>query len=233
MAAFVCALLGDAGLPGVALSLDDLYLDPEHRPAHIHPLFATRGVPGTHDVKLGIDLITRLSAANAGTVTAIPRFDKSSDRRAPETEWGRFHGPARVVLMEGWCVGVPPQPDAALGQPVNALEAQEDPDGTWRNQVNAYLCEEYRALFERLSSLIFLAAPSFDCVFGWRQLQETKLRARAGGDAPGLMTDEELRRFIQHYERLTRHALTVLPGRADIVAKLGHDQSIVGLSPAL
>jgi len=46
MAAFVAAMLDAQGLPTAILSLDDLYLDPEDRPVHIHPLFATRGVPG-------------------------------------------------------------------------------------------------------------------------------------------------------------------------------------------
>jgi len=44
----------------VGLSIDDLYKTREAREglAHsIHPLLSTRGVPGTHDVELGIELI--------------------------------------------------------------------------------------------------------------------------------------------------------------------------------
>ena len=49
-------LLEMRGLRVASLSLDDLYLTRGERrelAARIHPLLATRGVPGTHDVELG------------------------------------------------------------------------------------------------------------------------------------------------------------------------------------
>ena len=49
------------------------------------------------------------------------------------------------------------------------------------------------------------------------------------------MSDAELDRFIQHYERLTRHGLAVLPERADVVFDLTDTQTIAGratLQPA-
>jgi len=227
MAAFLAALLDGEGLPTAVLSLDDLYLDPEVRPTGIHPLFATRGVPGTHDVALGMATIDRLFAAAPGETVPIPRFDKARDRRAPEGEWDRFTGGARVVLLEGWCVGAPPQPADALTRPVNTIEVEEDSDGRWRAHVNARLAEDYHALFGRIALLVYLRAPGFDCVFQWRRRQEEKLRARVGDTAEGLMDDAALRRFIMHYERLTRHLLDVLPTRADILVSLDPTQRIV------
>ncbi|HWL46654.1 MAG TPA: kinase [Sphingomonadaceae bacterium] len=234
MAAFLARLLNEDGLPTAILSLDDLYLDPEQRPVAIHPLFATRGVPGTHDVALGMTTIDRLFAACPGETVPIPRFDKARDRRYPESAWDPFVGPARIVLFEGWCVGVPPQPAEALAVPINALEADEDRDGRWRRHVNACLAGDYRALFGRIDRLVYLRAPDFDCVFAWRRRQEEKLRARVGGGAEGLMDEAALRRFIQHYERLTRFALDTLPARADIVVALDPAQglSLERLSPA-
>ncbi len=44
----------------MVLSIDDLYLTRAQRQAlakDIHPLLATRGVPGTHDVELGLSII--------------------------------------------------------------------------------------------------------------------------------------------------------------------------------
>jgi D-glycerate 3-kinase len=35
-----------------------------------------------------------------------------------------------------------------------------------------------------------------------------------------------LRRFIQHYERLTRHQLAVLPKIADLVLELNREQRV-------
>ena len=51
------------GLRVAILSLDDLYLTAQERRRRaetIHPLLATRGVPGTHDVRLGIRTIRAL-----------------------------------------------------------------------------------------------------------------------------------------------------------------------------
>jgi D-glycerate 3-kinase len=118
--------------------------------------------------------------------------------------------PVDVVLFEGWCVGAVAQGAAALAQPVNALERDEDPAGVWRGFVNDQLSGAYQALFERLDDLILLAAPSFEVVAGWRGEQEAKLRARTGRG----MSEGEIARFVAHYERLTRWILTEMPGRA-------------------
>jgi D-glycerate 3-kinase len=235
MAAFLRALLEAQRLPTAILSIDDLYLDLPERVAlaeTIHPLLRTRGVPGTHDVALGIDVIERLFGAEPGATTAIPRFDKARDSRAPEAAWERFIGPARIVILEGWCIGATPQTEAELADPVNALEANEDADGRWRAYVNAALAGPYRDLFARIDLNVFLRAPSFDCVFEWRRLQEEKLRARTGGNGAGLMDDAALARFIMHYERITRHLLRTMPQSADIVLSLGADHQITGLDRA-
>ena len=61
----------------VSLSLDDFYLSRSERLAlsvKIHPLFETRGVPGTHDTAL---LQTVLSSLQNQTDVSIPRFDKT------------------------------------------------------------------------------------------------------------------------------------------------------------
>ena len=34
------------------------------------------------------------------------------------------------------------------------------------------------------------------------------------------MTDAQVARFISHYERLTRHILAEMPGRAEVVVRL-------------
>jgi D-glycerate 3-kinase len=127
------------------------------------------------------------------------------------------------VLFEGWCVGAVPQEEAALAEPVNALEREEDPDGVWRRFVNRALASDYRELFAKIDLLIMLAAPSFDVVYRWRLQQEDELRhriAEQGGDGSRVMTERQLERFIAHYERLTRHMLDEMPARAGIVVRL-------------
>ncbi len=42
------------------------------------------------------------------------------------------------------------------------------------------------------------------------------------------MNREQLRRFIQHYERITCHGLDTLPLKADVVLQLTGEQTIAG-----
>ena len=72
--------------------------------------------------------------------------------------------------------------------------------------------ENYQSIFDQIELLIFLKAPSFEQIFEWRNLQEKKLRKRVG-HSQNLMSKPQLARFIQHYERLTRHCLRNLPKR--------------------
>lgn len=209
------------GVRVAALSLDDLYLTHAARQAlarEVHPLLATRGVPGTHDVALGLAVLDSL--ARPGEIL-LPAFDKSTDDRRPAG--APVAGPVDVILFEGWCVGAVAQDPAALAEPVNALERERDPDGRWRSFVNAALAGPYQDLFSRIDLLVLLKAPSFEVVLAWRREQEAKLRARLareGGDLKRAMTDSEVAAFIAHYERLTRHILAEMPGRADVVVEL-------------
>ena len=198
------------------LSLDDLYLTRAEREAlarDVHPLLRTRGVPGTHDVDLGMAVMASL---DRGAAVRLPRFDTAIYDRSPETSWPLAAANTRIMLFEGWCVGALPQGSEALAEPVNALEREEDRDGTWRRYVNDMLAGPYRSLFGRIDLLIFLAAPGWDVVHGWRLEQEEALR-QSGAPGDAIMTTADISRFISHYERLTRHILAEMPDRADIV----------------
>lgn len=216
-------LLEARGMSVAVLSLDDLYLTRAERArlaAEVHPLFATRGVPGTHDVALGMQVLEALQGAGQ---VALPSFDKASDDRRPRADWPRVQAPVDVILFEGWCVGARPQPAQALAQPVNALERDEDVGGRWRTYANDALAGSYQALFGRLDLFVLLQAPSFEVVLDWRREQERKLRerlAREGAEPSNAMGDEAVARFIAHYERITRWILQDAPGRADLVVRL-------------
>jgi D-glycerate 3-kinase len=217
----------DAGMKVATLSLDDLYLPLAARVKLgelVHPLLRTRGVPGTHDTKLGIHTLHDLAHEKQ---VKLPRFDKARDDRRPEAAWEIVQGPVDLVLFEGWCVGARPQGLETLTQPINALEANEDVDGRWRRYVNDALGGEYQSLFAKIDLLVLLAAPSFDVVLKWRTQQEQELRDQSQGDRSGVMDDAQLARFIQHYERLTKHVLIEMPPRADLVIRLGEDRSVL------
>lgn len=229
LSTFLKLLLQWDGQSTAVLSLDDLYLTKRQRQQlarDVHPLLGTRGVPGTHDVKLGLKTLAKSRTAQRASRTIIPRFDKKSDDRAPREDWDVFRGRPVAILFEGWCVDARPQPETALRRPVNRLERDCDPDGTWRHYVNAQLAGPYQDLFALLDVLVFMQAPSFDCVYRWRGLQEKKLdRSDAGQEKP-VMDEPALRMFIMHYERLTRWMLKEMPARADILLPLARDQHI-------
>jgi D-glycerate 3-kinase len=216
-------LLAIHGLSALAISIDDFYFTREQRAAlshSVHPLFKTRGVPGTHDVPLAI---ATLQSLRAGLPTSIPRFDKAADQRLPQQTWPRVQSGVDLIILEGWCVGARPQSTLALQVPVNSLERDFDSAAIWRTHSNDALAHDYQQLFGMLDLLILLAAPSFDVVFGWRLEQEQQLRRRvqsSGGNPALVMDDVQIRWFVAHYERLTRHILQEMPQRADIVVPL-------------
>jgi D-glycerate 3-kinase len=206
-----------SGLRAVAMSLDDAYLDRPDRlrlAREVHPLLATRGPPGTHDVGLACDVLDDLLAARP---VRLPRFDKLADARLPESAWTRVDG-CDLVIVEGWCLRVSAQPDEALERPINALERDEDADGTWRRWCNAALARDYPALWSRLPELAFLAPPGFDVIAHWRWQQECTLRRAATARAG--MSRAQVERFVQHFERVSRHALDVIPPLAAHVLHL-------------
>jgi D-glycerate 3-kinase len=207
------------GLHAAIVSLDDIYLtgaERLQRAQTIHPLLATRGVPGTHDVELGIRVLRRL---REGKPIALPRFDKAKDERCPAAAWPKWEGRCDVVIFEGWCVGARPQRGDELKVPINGLERMEDPTGDWRWYVNRELGGHYQALFAELDLLVMLRPPDFDQVYAWREEQEARLRAAGGGSE--VMTPTAVRRFVMHFERLTRFMWEEMPGRADAVVHLG------------
>lgn len=212
-----------AGRRVAVLSLDDLYLNRQARQKlsrEIHPLLATRGVPGTHDVNLGCKLLDSLQGLAPGETLKLPRFDKANDEPHPPSQWTKLRGPVDLILFEGWCVGLRAQPPAALADPVNSLEREEDADGRWRHWVNQRLEQDYPALFGRLDALLYLQIPNFAVVQRWREQQEAETAAAAGPGAARVMDAPALRRFIAHYERLSRHAMHSLPAQADVLRTL-------------
>ena len=221
------------GIGAVALSLDDAYLSREARAvlaAEVHPLLATRGVPGTHDVALLHAMLDALAGASPAAPVALPRFDKGRDTRFAPQYWPRVTAPPRLIVLEGWCLGVPPQAPDELIAPVNALERDADADGRWRRHVDAQLAGPYAALWVRIDRLVLLRAPSFEVVAGWRGQQEAALREQG---APQAMDAAALRHFIAHYERLSRHALARLPALADVVIELDAARAVRAIHPPL
>ena len=228
LADYLCSIITERhAITAVSLSMDDFYLtraEREHLAQTIHPLLRTRGVPGTHDVSLAIKTIEQL---RAGLDTEIPRFDKSIDDRVTGSQVDKVSGPVGLIVFEGWCLGALPQTQAELEDPINDLERLEDDKGIWRQYINRALATDYRELFTLIDQTIMLRAPSFDAIFQWRWQQEMKMIERLqDSDRSGVMTEEQVLRFIQYFQRITEHSLEEMPRRSQHLFQLEADRQI-------
>ena len=226
LATYLFSILGD----GVeVLSLDDFYLGHEARlqlARDIHPLLATRGVPGTHDIAFLNETLDRLIDERKSNGTLIPRFDKSIDDRRPKAHWPAVDQRLDIILLEGWCLGAEPVDVVHLSDPINDLEKTEDTDARWRKYVNQQLRIHYLPVFSRFDTWIMLKAPSFKSVFSWRLEQEQKLVFSKTAEGGSLMNSKQLLRFIQHYERITVDCLARLPEKVDFLYNLDEDRNV-------
>ncbi len=210
----------------VSFSIDDLYLTQQERlklSKSQHPLLATRGVPGTHDITLGLDIFQQLKGDNKSP-TYIPTFNKAIDDRNNQHNWQKILIKPDIILFEGWCVGAQAETDQSLNKAINLLEEKEDINMHWRKYINDQLKDTYTTLFSEIDELIMLKIPDFQKVIEWRKLQETKLKNSSGQYAG--MNEQEIERFTMHFERITRNCLKEMPTRATLVFEIGMEHCI-------
>jgi D-glycerate 3-kinase len=184
------------GKSAACVSLDDFYLSKQARAdlaREVHPLLVTRGVPGTHDSQRLYQVLERFALGKGSVRLALPQFDKGSDDRVADTEVA-----AELLVVEGWCLGVQPQPPTMLEHPVNDLEKNEDAGGTWRHWTNEQIRQNYLPVWQLVDEWLLLQPPEFTQVVQWRRQQEMDLLPSQR------MSETALQRFIQHYQRLTQ-----------------------------
>lgn len=204
----------------VVLHLDDFYLTKDERrrlAQSTHPLFETRGPPGTHDVEC---LLHSVRALQSNRSVEVPVFDKSKDDRVRSVKLGPH---CDRILLEGWCVGAQAQSEEDLVKPINGVEREHDPAGVWRRHVNTQLRDSYQRLFGLLDFLVYLRVPSMSAVVRWRLQQETSF-------AEELRRDQTwVERFVQHYQRITESMARDADDRANAVVSLGEQHEITNL----
>ncbi len=130
------------GLRALVLSLYDLYLSRDDRrrlAADVHPLLATRGPPGTHDVALGLDVISALKARRP---VRLPLFHKATDDRCPLADWPAADRDADVIILVRRC----PRPAR------RRASSTRERLGTRRGQRPAVANMDKRATCDSLSS---------------------------------------------------------------------------------
>ena len=208
-------------------SIDDFYKTLKERNKMsntIHPLFKTRGVPGTHDINLLKNFFFFMKKENFKKIK-LPKFDKSKDDRLNKNFWFNIKKKPEIVILEGWCVGAQPQSNFLIKEPINMLEKYEDQDLTWRKQVNEKLKKEYKKLFGMIDFYIFMKVPNFNMVFKWRLLQEAKLKKRSHLNKK-IMTYNQIKRFIMFYQRITLQMIKDLSKSASVIMYLKKNHEV-------
>ena len=208
-------------------SIDDFYktLKDRNKMSHnIHPLFKTRGVPGTHDINL-IKNFFYFVKKKRFKKAKLPKFDKSIDDRSKKKYWFNIKERPEIVILEGWCVGAKPQLNYLIKKPKNVLEKYEDKDLIWRKYVNEKLKKEYKKLFAMIDCYIFMKIPNFKIFFKWRLLQENKLK-KMSRYKKKIMSYNEIKRFIMFYQRITLQMVKDLSKSASVVMLLNKNHKI-------
>ena len=208
-------------------SIDDFYktLKDRNKMSHTtHPLFKTRGVPGTHYINL-IKKFFYYIKKKKFKKTKLPKFDKALDDRLKKKYWYSIKERPEIVILEGWCVGAKPQSNYLIKKPTNTLEKHEDKNLIWRKYVNEKLKKEYKKLFAMIDYYIFMKIPNFNMVFKWRLHQEKKLKKKSRFKKK-VMSYNKIKRFIMFYQRITLQMTKDLSKSASIVMPLNKNHKI-------
>jgi len=208
-------------------SIDDFYKtlkDRNKMSYKIHPLFKTRGVPGTHDINLLKKYLKAVKKKKFKKIR-LPKFEKLEDDRLKKKYWYSIKRKPEIVILEGWCVGAKHQPNFLMKKPVNTLEKYEDKNLNWRKYSNEKLKKEYKKLFAMIDHFIFMKIPNFKMVFKWRLLQEKKLKKKSHSNKK-IMSYSEIKRFIMFYERITLQMLKDLSKSASVIMLLKKNHEI-------
>ena len=195
------------GLELCVFSIDDFYKTKAERKKlskKFHPLFLTRGVPGTHDVNY-INKVLKDLKKKFFRQVLIPKFDKATDDRFKKSKWTRVKKAPNIIIFEGWCIGARHQRDLDLKKSLNLIEKKYDTNLKWRKTVNNQLKKNYKKLFNKMDKLVYLKAPSFNHIFQWRLHQEQKLKLTS--KSKKTMSKSKIREFIMFYERITKHMM--------------------------
>ena len=211
------------------ISIDDFYKTRKDRAnlsKKVHPMLMTRGVPGTHDVKMMLDFFKSIKCKNFKQIK-LPNFNKAIDDRFPQKYWYKIKQRPDVIIFEGWCVGARPELNKTLKKPINSLEKINDPKSVWRNYVNQQLKTRYKALYSQLNCLIYLKAENFDLLQKWRIKQEHKLRLKTKKKSSHkIMNKEDIINFMQTYQRITQNMFKKMPKYASIILNLNSNHQI-------
>ncbi len=203
----------------IILSIDDFYLSTHQRKLlakkYKTNLFETRGVPGTHNLKLLSQTIRNLKSNKFPLY--LPVFDKVTDNKK---KYQRKVNKVDLIILEGWCVGSKPIDPNYLKKNINDLEKIEDSNLLWRTAYNKALVE-YQKVFKKFSYFVFIKIPNWKFVIDWKYKQELGLRPYNSNNH----LKKKLYRFIQFYEKLSKWMYYTSPSDCNVLITLDKKQT--------
>jgi D-glycerate 3-kinase len=211
------------------ISIDDFYKTRKERlnlSKKVHPMLATRGVPGTHDVQMMLDFFKKAKSKNFKKID-LPNFNKAADDRFPKKYWYKIKEKPDVIIFEGWCVGAKAEINKTLKKSINSLEKVNDQKLIWRKHVNKQLKMKYKDLYSQLNCMIYLKAKNFSLLQKWRLKQEHKLWLKTKkSSSHKIMSKGDVINFMQTYQRITENMFKKMPKYASIVLNLNSNHQI-------
>ena len=181
--------LGDVGVRGVAVSIDDFYLTHREQRAlalrHVgNPYLLYRGYPGTHDVALGLQQLETIAALGSDEQTLVPVYDKSAHHgrgdRAPPSAWRRVTGPVDLLILEGWMLGFSPVDPASIAPALRTPNA---------------MLAEYASWHRTLDAFVSLHVDAHDMIVRWRVDAERARRERG----ESALSEPDARDYIERF----------------------------------
>ena len=212
------------------ISIDDFYRTRKARfnlSKKVHPLLMTRGVPGTHDIKIMLDFF-RKSKTKKFKSFKLPKFNKAIDDRCKKNQWYTIKKRPDVIIFEGWCVGARAEKNSTIKKSINSLEKANDAQLIWRNYVNKQLKTKYKKLYDQLDCLVYLKAKNFTLLQKWRLIQEKKLWLKNKNKKTNnkIMSKGDVINFMQTYQRVTQNMFKFAPRYASIILNLNSNHQI-------
>lgn len=194
-------------IDSVSFSIDDFYLTHAEQKQLTYrarldhnKLWQGRGLPGTHDVRLCTDLLTRLCNGETDGAT-VPVYDKSAHAGEGDRVASVAIGVSRVdlVIVEGWFNGYTPLDEDQLRLHYLAATGAGDKQALCRHRlyhieaINKCL-NEYVSIWNCFTHFIFIDS-DYHNVYKWRLEQEHALIKKTGQG----MTDDDVVQFVQRY----------------------------------
>jgi D-glycerate 3-kinase len=211
------------------ISIDDFYKTRKERLSlsnRIHPMLLTRGVPGTHDIKMMLNFFRKVKSKKFKKLK-LPTFNKAIDDRFKKKHWYSLNDKPDVIIFEGWCVGAKSEKNNSLKKTINSMEKAKDQKQIWRKYVNQQLKSEYKNLYSQLNCLIYLKAKNFSLLQKWRLKQERKLWLNSKRKSNlKIMNKEDVINFMQTYQRITQNMFRYMPKYASIILNLNSNHQI-------